>query len=522
MRPVQWKPSIELSATEQVIVKRIRRAKLFIFLREHRHEVFDPAFQEELASLYQDSARGQPPVAPALLALATILQAYTGASDDEVIEASVMDRRWQLVLDCLDTEEAPFSKGTLIAFRQRLIEANMDRRLIERTLEVAKQAGAFGAGPLRAALDSSPLWGAGRVEDTYNLLGHALRKALGVIADQQGWGLAEVAVEAKAQVLVSGSSLKAALDRNWDDPQERQEALAVVLAALTAVECWLETQPESKADPAVQANMQTAQQIKAQDVELTQTGTATLRKGVAKDRRISIEDAQMRHGRKSRSVRVDGYKRHVLHDLDSGLVRAVGITLANAPEASVTEAISADLLAQQAHLDELHIDRAYLSSTLVRERSADLVIYCKAWPVRNGTRFLKTAFELDWEQQRIRCPNQQEMPFEPGGTVHFPAKVCATCPLRERCTSSPRGRSVSIHPDEALLGELRQRQLTAAGRTKLRERVAVEHTLAHLGYWQGRRARYRGDRKNLFDLRRCAVVHNLHVLARLEAFSRAA
>ncbi len=200
--------------------------------------------------------------------------------------------------------------------------------------------------------------------------------------------------------------------------------------------------------------MQTAQQIKAQDVEMTETGTATLRKGVAKDRRISIEDAQMRHGRKSRSVRVDGYKRHVLHDLDSGLVRAVGITLANAPEASVTEAISADLLAQQAHLAELHIDRAYLSSTLVRERSADLVIYCKAWPVRNGTRFLKTAFELDWEQQRIRCPNQQEMPFEPGGTVHFPAEVCTACPLRDRCTSSPRGRSVSIHPDEALAGRI--------------------------------------------------------------------
>jgi len=521
MRPTQWDPSIELSASEQAIVKRIRRAKLFIFLREHRHEVFDAALQEELASLYQDSPRGQPPVAPALLALATILQAYTGASDDEVIEASVMDRRWQLVLDCLDTQEAPFSKGTLIAFRQRLIEANMDRRLIERTLEVARQAGAFGAGPLRAALDSSPLWGAGRVEDTYNLLGHALRKALGVIAVQQGWGLAEVAAEAQAQV-VSGSSLKAALDQNWDDPQERQAALAIVLAALTAVEGWLETQPESKADPAVQRNMQTAQQIKAQDVELTEAGTATLRKGVAKERRISIEDAQMRHGRKSRSVRVDGYKRHVLHDLDSGLVRAVGITPANAPEATVTEAIKADLIAQQAQLGELHIDRAYLSSSLVRERSADLVIYCKAWPVRNGSRFVKTAFELDWEQHRIRCPNQQEMPFEPGGTVHFPAEVCAACPLRERCTSSPRGRSVSIHPDEALLGELRQRQLTTVGRTKLRERVAVEHTLAHLGYWQGRRARYRGDRKNLFDLRRCAVVHNLHVIARLEAFSQAA
>ena len=45
-------------------------------------------------------------------------------------------------------------------------------------------------------------------------------------------------------------------------------------------------------------------------------------------------------------------------------------------------------------------------------------------------------------------------------------------------------------------------------------RVAVEHTLAHVGHWQGRRARYRSPRKTLFDLRRCAVVHNLHVLSR--------
>lgn len=166
MRPVYWRPPIELSATEQTIIKRIRRAKLFVFLRQHRHEVFDEAFQQELACLYQESQRGQPPVPPALLALATILQAYTGVSDDEVIEASTMDRRWQLVLDCVDTEESPFSKGTLIAFRKRLIEANMAQRLIERTIEVARETGAFGGGSLRAALDSSQLWRAKQCDET--------------------------------------------------------------------------------------------------------------------------------------------------------------------------------------------------------------------------------------------------------------------------------------------------------------------------------------------------------------------
>jgi hypothetical protein len=32
----------------------------------------------------------------------------------------------------------------------------------------------------------------------------------------------------------------------------------------------------------------------------------------------------MRHGRKTRSQRIDGYKRHVLTDLDTDLVGAVG------------------------------------------------------------------------------------------------------------------------------------------------------------------------------------------------------
>jgi IS5 family transposase len=521
MQPSRWQPPIDPSPSEQAIMKRIKRAKLFVFLREHRHELFDAAFQQELAALYQPSQRGQPPIPPALLALATLLQAYTGASDDEVIEATTMDRRWQLVLDCLDVQEPPFSKGTLVAFRKRLMETNLDRRLIERTIELAQESRGFGVGPLRAALDSSPLWGASRVEDTYNLLGHALRKAMGVIARQQGRGLSEIATEANASLL-SGPSLKAALDQDWDDPEAREQALVVVLEALSTVERWLGSQPEGYDEPVVQYSMTAAQQVKHQDVEYTESGKATLRKGVAKDRRITIEDAQMRHGRKSRRVRVDGYKRHVVRDLDSGLVRAVGITAANVAEASVAQAISADLACQQVVVSELHIDRAYLSSVLVRERAADLQVYCKAWPVRNGTHFPKTAFHLDWEQQRICCPNEQELPFEPGGVVHFPAAICAACPLQERCTSSPHGRSVSIHPDEPLLWELRQRQLTPQGRAKLRERVAVEHALAHIGRWQGRRARYRGVRKNLFDLRRTAVVHNLHVIARSPALLQAA
>jgi len=39
--------------------------------------------------------------------------------------------------------------------------------------------------------------------------------------------------------------------------------------------------------------------------------------------------------------------------------------------------------------------------------------------------------------------------------------------------------------------------------------------LAHVGRWQGWRTRYRSQRKDLFDLRRCDVVDILDVLSHL-------
>jgi hypothetical protein len=239
MRPPHWHPPVQLSPAEQTVIERIKRAKLFIFLRHNRHELFNDEFQAELAKIFKDSTVGQCPVPPAQLALALILQAYTGISDDEVIEVLAMDRRWQLVLDCHDCQKPPFSKGTFVQFRKILINKGLDQRLVERTVEIAKLRGCFSSGRLRAALDSSPLWGAAKVEDTYNLLGHTLKKALRVMADAQGGTLTDVAAQTGAQLVV-GSSLKVALDLNWDDPTERKQALELILNTLDTVESELQ------------------------------------------------------------------------------------------------------------------------------------------------------------------------------------------------------------------------------------------------------------------------------------------
>jgi len=154
------------------------------------------------------------------------------------------------------------------------------------------------------------------------------------------------------------------------------------------------TAPLGHDDPRVADGVAAAHEVRAQDVA-TVADAPTLRQGVASDRRSSIEDAAMRHGRKRRRQLVNGDKRHVLRDLDSGLVPAVGRTPANAPEARVTDAIAADLAAQHLTLRALASDRASVPSALVRDRPEDLAISGKAWPVRSGPHFPKTAFTLD-------------------------------------------------------------------------------------------------------------------------------
>src|SRR5262249_11537938 len=121
----------------------------------------------------------------------------------------------------------------------------------------------------------------------------------------------------------------------------------------------------------------------------------------------------------------------------------------------------------------LHIDRASWASQLGPQRSAELASFGQAWPVRPGPYFPKSAFHLDGERPTLWCPGGAVMPLAPGGVVQFPAASCAGWVWRERCTASASGRSVSLHPDEALVQEWRERQQTPQGRAQGRERAPV-------------------------------------------------
>jgi hypothetical protein len=111
----RWRPRIDYTKQEQVLRQRLTRTgKLFGFLRDCRMELFNDEFQIELESMYRDSGAGREPVPPALLAMALLLQAYEGVSDAEAVERTVVDLRWQMVLD-LGSEQPAFGQGPLVA-----------------------------------------------------------------------------------------------------------------------------------------------------------------------------------------------------------------------------------------------------------------------------------------------------------------------------------------------------------------------------------------------------------------------
>jgi hypothetical protein len=521
----RWSPNTALSRKEEFLIKRLKRTrKLFAFLRLHRHELFDDGFQEELEGMYRNTGAGDEPVPPALMCMVTILQGYLRISDAEAVELSIVDMRWQMVLGCLGAEAPPFSQGGLQSFRERLIGADMDRRLLERTIELARKTKEFDwkklPKDLRVAVDSRPLDGAGRVEDTFNLLGHAARKIVECAAEILKMPREEVCRLAGIPVLLH-RSVKAGLDVNWSDPEEKEQALETLVDQVTSLHDWIEKKHLALEEP-IRPYIEAVAQVRKQDLEDDLAGKVRIRQGVAEDRRVSIEDPEMRHGRKSKSKRFNGYKQHIAADLDTGLITACAVTPANRPEEEAMPDLRADIDRQGRAVAELTIDRAYINSALVSEViSGGGQVVAKPWSARNFREglFVKTDFKIDMRSRTITCPAGQVEAFEPGDVVQFDPEQCGSCRLRSQCTfsASGRGRTVRIADDEQLQQRLRKLQASPAGRERLRERVGIEHHLAHLSARQGPKARYKGCRRNLFDLRRAAAVQNLETNQRMMA-----
>jgi len=479
----------------EILGDRLRAGSLYRLLADHGQVMFPDGY---FADLYTDSARGRPTVPARVMATVMLLQSFEGLSDREACDRLEVDLRWQAAAG-LDVGAAAFHPTALVGMRNRLRASARPRRLFEDTKVVAR---ATGAMKNRArVLDSTPVFDAVATQDTVTQLRAAVRKVLAAL-DQAGSPVAAGVRQVLRRSDDYASPGKPPCD--WDDPAAREalvdELVTDALAALGA----LDGRPLPL--PAVEAGELLAL-VAGQDVEQGEDGVFRIARKVAADRVISTVDTQARHGHKSRNRRFDGYKAHLSVDPDSELIDEVAASPANAPDREA----AGELLDEHARSDikpEVVGDSAYGdAATRAGLEAQGFTVTAKCPPARNAAgRFPKDRFTVDLGTGTVTCPAGHTAPIIPardGGAKASFRPWCATCPLRSACTAARRGRTIAIHPHEAVLQRARAAQRDPAWQQRYKaDRPIVERKVAHLTRraWGGRRARTRGLARITTDL----------------------
>lgn len=507
---------------------------------------------EDFVDCY-DVTTGRPSVPPSRMFKLLLLQMYEGATDRQAVERMAFDLRWKAALG-LEIGDAAVGQATLVDFRARLQLHGKMEEAFGRFLKRAMDAGVLGADEVQV-LDSSPIWGRGAVEDTYNLIGSAVRKLLGVTARRRGTKAEDLA--GRLGLVLTGpaeeGSLKGRGELDWGKEEDRRAFLNRV--ADEARRLLEETGQEEQGDPEMAEAAALLRRILMQDLErvspskgeelepdpeegdpgqsVLALGTEVqIRQGVAKDRVVSVGDPEMRRGHKSQNRSWDGYKAHVGVSAKSELITAVHVTAANVHDGAAAAALMQEHEHRGLKPDAYVGDMAYSPAELreqAEKHGTEMVARVPPAPAVAGC-FSKDEFAINLEAGSITCP-AGEVTYAStervsrGGTFYFDGQVCAGCTLREACTRrSPavmrkegRGRSIRLHPREAILQRARALENTERIQHLLKQRPLVERRLAHLMHGRGqlRQARYRGRAKTQFQALAAALVVNLVRMASL-------
>ena len=514
---------------DRLYLDHVGRESFYGLLASLRGRLFRDA---EFAEFYCPD-NGRDSVPPSLLATALLLQSHDRVSDAEAEARADFDLRWKVALG-IEVEDRPFAKSTLQVFRAQLILHDKVREVFESSLRLARESGYLKGRSMKVALDTTNILGRGAVKDTYNLLAGGIVKLARALAQLKGINVGQWA-KGQGYHRYLGSSVKGEAAIDWSDRQARAALLAGIVAdADRLLELSRQAQGELPEDSAERQRIVAAAellgQLLLQDVERTDDGVS-LKDGVSRDRMMSVHDPEMRHGHKSSSRRFDGHKAAIVVDTDSQLITAVEVLPGNAPDnLGALELVEQSEANTGVPVEETMGDAAYGDGD-TRQAFADagrtLIARVPGRP--NRSHFPKEDFRIDLESGSCTCPAGQVTRrirssgtrTGPDGRTHqlkgfrFDAAVCGACPLQSQCVagSSGLGRTVQLHPQEALLQQARALQQSEAFSEYRQRRVVVEHRLARLVQLGIRQSRYFGRIKTRFQLYLVATVANLTLVA---------
>lgn len=475
----------------QLLGSRLRG--VYRFWAEYGGQLFPDDY---FADMYKRSRRGRPTVPARVLATVMILQAHEGLSDQEAVDRLERDLAWQAAAGVHSGYDG-FHSTVLVGVRNRLRASSRPRRLFEDTKKVANQAGLMG---VRArVLDSTPLYDAVATQDTVTQLRAAIRKLLMLLAGTNLGAQIRLGLQRDDNYLTPGKPVC-----DWDDPVARD---LLVDSLVADVKIALAVLADQELSPAVAEVALLLADLAGQDVEEDDDGVFRIAERVARDRIISTVDVEARHGHKSHDRRFDGFKTHVCIDPDSELIDEVAVTAANVADHDAVDDLLAPV-ATAAAKPVVFADSAYADGetlAYLEGHGFQVIARVPAAVARDG-RYSKDDFHVDLDAATVTCPAGQVAVIRWGkggnGMASF-ASACAACPQAERCTTSKAGRSVSIHPHEAVLQAHKAAQQTAEWQQAYSgTRPKVERKIAHFvaRAWGGRKARTRGKQRIATDV----------------------
>jgi len=236
---------------------------------------------------------------------------------------------------------------------------------------------------------------------------------------------------------------------------------------------------------------------------------------------ISARDPQARHTRKSPEARRDGYRAHVVACPQTGIITGERLTKAcgdDNSDAAVAGGFLADQAAGGGPVCQWYGDSAYGTGDLRAAISAaGHTAVIKPGPLQPAVDggFTADDFTVDQAAGTATCPAGVTRPITARRAVIFGA-ACRTCPLRARCTTAKGGRTLRLHPHDAIL---RAARAAWATQPALREdyrtyRPNIERAISQVASRGGRRLklRYLGTAKNNAWLKNRTAALNLRNL----------
>jgi len=456
---------------------------------------------EDFAELY--NATGRPSVSPALLSKVLLLMYHDNVSDREAHERAKYDLRWKVALR-LPINEAGFDYTALCRFRARLLINKKQKLVFERFLCLAKEVGIVKDGGLQI-IDSSHILGAGAVQDTYMLIKTAIQKLLKIRQKNNP--------QKSDLVLKLDYSQKGKPDIDWENEEARQQLLQNLVEDSHTLLAAVNNMEHTKEEQVAAELLAT---ITEQDIEISPEGKVKLRNGVAKDRIISVEDPEMRHGHKTSRGKFNGHKVQIMMDEASEIITNIEVTPGNQADG---DAVDEMLNGTTVKPGMIMGDTAY--GTLSARQTAEEHETVPVAPLPMGNTdlsdpFSKYNFQINWETMTCTCPFGQTTTktYKDDKTGNVKAFVfdktqCGQCPYRHQCFGKGKRRTVSLHPQEQKRREILEQTKTSEFRGLYRNRAKIERKVAHVMNHGMRKSRYNGREKTLIQLAYKAAGVNL-------------